>query len=145
MEITRWSPFHEFTDLRREMDKLFDEFFGRRTPPEKKEKDFPAPKGYFPPIDIYKRGEDIVIKVGIPGVKKEDVNISILGNSLTIRGERRRDEEVKDEDFYHLEHNYGVFSRTITLPVGIAPEEMKAYYQDGILRVVLPRLKKVGA
>jgi len=77
--------------------------------------------------------------------QKEDINISILGNSLTIRGERRRDEEVKDEDFYHLEHHYGVFSRTITLPVGIAPEEMKAYHQDGILMVVLPRLKKVGA
>ena len=76
-------------------------------------------------------------------MNKKDINLSILGNSLTIRGERRRDEEIKEENCYHLEHHYGFFSRTITLPVVVDPEGAKAYYQDGILELVLPRFKNV--
>ena len=86
----------------------------------------------------------LVLKAGIPGVKKEDVNLSVMGNNLTIRGERRREKEVRDEDCYHLEHHYGFFSRTITLPVGVDKEGMKAYYQDGVLEVVFPILRMNG-
>ncbi len=142
MAIIRWSPFQEFTDLKREMDQLFDEFFGRRTSLTKAEKTFPATEIYFPPVDIYEKAEEIVIKAGIPGVKKEDINISFLENTLTIRGERRRDEEIKDEDYYHLEQHYGSFSRSITLPMKLNPEGMKANYKDGILEIILPKLKK---
>ena len=143
MTIIRWSPFQEFTDLRREMDRLFDEFCGRRTrTPIKGKKGLSVTEIFSPPIDIYEKGDKIVVKVVIPGVKKEDLIVSFLENTLTIRGEKRRDEEVKDEDCYHLEQHYGRFSRTITLPVEISPEGMKVNYKDGILEIILPRLKK---
>jgi len=75
MDITRWSPFREFTDLKREMDYLFDEFFGRRTLPSKARKIFPATESYFPLVDIYEKADEIVIKAGVPGVEKDDIEI----------------------------------------------------------------------
>ena len=143
MAIIRWSPFQEFTDLKREMDRLFDEFFGRRTRTQiTEEKALPVTEIYSPPIDIYEKGGKIVVKAVIPGVKKEDVSVSFLENTLTIRGEKRREEEVKEEDYYHREQYYGSFSRTITLPLEVDPKGMKANYKDGVLEIILPKLKK---
>ena len=142
MDITRWSPFREFTDLKREMDCLFDEFFGRRTLPSKARKIIPATESYFPLVDIYEKADEIVIKAGVPGVEKDDIEIAFQENTLTIRGERKRDREVRDEDYYYSEQRYGSFSRSITLPVGLSPEEMKASYKNGILEIVIPKSKK---
>ncbi len=142
MAIIRWSPFREFNDLKREMDYLFDEFFGRRTSPSKAEKTIPAAEIHFPPVDIYEKAAEIVIKAGIPGVKKEDIEVTFLKDTLTIRGERKRDRAVRDEDYYYLEHHYGSFSRSITLPVGLTPEGMKASYKDGILEIIIPKSEK---
>ena len=143
MAIIRWSPFQEFTDLRREMDCLFDEFFGQRTRTKTTEKKkFPAPEVYSPPVDIYEKAGKIIITVEIPGVKKEDINISFLEDTITISGERKRDEKVKGEDYYHLEQRYGSFSRTIALPVEVSPEGMKANHKDGIIEIILPQTQK---
>ncbi len=142
MEIIRWSPFREFTDLRREMDQIFNEFFERRVPPAKKERIASETAGHFLPLDIYEKDEDIIIKAGIPGVNKEDLLISLLGNTLTIRGERKRDDEVKYENYYHLEQYYGSISRSVAIPVEVDPEGMASRYQDGILTVILPKVKK---
>ncbi len=144
MEMVKWSPFQEFADLKREMDQIFDEFFGTRTTMAQKKKFFPVPEGYFPPIDVYKKGEEIIIKAGIPGVNKENINISLLGNTLTIKGGKKKEEKIKNEDYYHVEQYYGSFSRSISLPVEVDPEGMKANYKDGILEVILPKLKKAG-
>ena len=142
MDTTRWSPFREFTDLKREMDYLFDEFFGRRTLPSKARKIFPATESYFPLVDIYEKADEIVIRAGVPGIEKDDIEITFLGNTVTIRGERRRDREVKDENYHYLEHHYGSFSRSIALPTGLNAEDMKARYRNGILEIVIPKSKK---
>ena len=142
MAIIRWSPLREFTDLKREMDYLFNEFFGRRTSPSKAGKISPTSDISFPLVDIYQKADEIVIKAGIPGVEKEDIEITFLENTLTIKGERKRDREVRDEDYYYLEHHYGSFSRSITLPVGLSPEDMKASYENGILEIIIPKSKK---
>jgi HSP20 family protein len=142
MAIIKWSPFREFTDLRREMDYLFDEFFGRKTSPSKPGKVFPAAEVYFPLVDIYKRADEVVIKAAIPGVKKEDIEITFLENTLTLRGERKRDYTVRDEDYYYLEQHFGSFSRSISLPAGLSAEGMKASYKDGILEIIIPKAKK---
>ncbi len=142
MAIIKWSPFREFTDLKREMDYLFDEFFGRKTSPSKAGKAFPAAEVYFPLVDIYKRADEVVIKAAIPGVNKEDIEITFLENTLTIRGERKRDYAVKDEDYYYLEQHFGSFSRSVNLPAGLSAEGMKASYKDGILEIVIPKAKK---
>ena len=141
MEITKWGPFREFTDLRREMDQLFNEFFGQRGRLAGKAKGPPLPGDYFPPIDVFAKGKEIIVRAGIPGVRKEEIKLSIEGKNLTIRGQIRRDTEIKDENYYRLEHHYGTFSRTVALPVDIDPEGMKAYYKDGVLEIVIPRGK----
>jgi HSP20 family protein len=142
MDITRWTPFREFTDLKREMDCLFDEFFGRRTLPSKARKVFPTSESYFPLVDIYEKADEIVIKAGVPGVEKDDIEITFQENTLTIKGERKRDSEVRDEDYYYSEQRYGIFSRSIALPGGLSPEDMKASYKNGILEIAIPKSEK---
>ena len=142
MDITRWSPFREFTDLKREMDYLFDEFFGRRTLPSKARKVFPASESYFPLVDIYEKADEIIIKAGVPGVEKDDIEITFQENSLTIKGERKRDREVRDEHYYYSEQRYGIFSRSIALPGGLSPEDMEASYKNGILEIAIPKSKR---
>jgi len=140
--IIKWSPFKEFTDLQREMDSLFDEFFGRRALPSRIAKPSRASGVYFPPVDVYEKADEMVIKVGIPGVKKEDVEVSLLENTLTIKGQRSKDTDVREEDYYYLEQHYGSFSRSITFPVELDPEDMKASYKDGVLEIIIPKSKK---
>lgn len=142
MDITRWSPFREFTDLKREMDSLFNEFFGRRTAPSRAERVFPATESRFPLVDIYEKADEIVIKAGVPGVEKDDIEITFLENTLTIRGETKREREVRDEDYHYLEQRYGRFSRSIALPAGLNAEDMKASYKNGILEIAIPKSKK---
>jgi len=142
MDIIRWSPFREFSDLKREMDHLFNEFFGRRTAPSRAERIFPATESRFPLVDIYEKADEIVIRAGIPGVEKDAIEITIVENTLTITGEITRDREVRDEDYYYKEQHYGSFSRSIPLPAGLNPDDMKASYQNGILQIVIPRSKR---
>jgi HSP20 family protein len=141
MAIIKWSPFREFSDLRREMDSLFDEFFGRRTVPSRVVKPYATSGTYFPPLDIYERGDEIVIKAGVPGVKKEDIEVTILNNTLTIKGQRSKDTEVREGDYHYLEQHYGSFSRSITFPTDLDPEGMKATCKDGVLEIVIPKSK----
>jgi len=142
MAVIKWSPFREFSDLKREMDSLFNEFFGKRTVPSRIARPSPAPDMYFPPVDIYERTDEIVIKAGIPGVKKEDVEVTFLENTLTIKGQRSRDSEVREEDYHYSEQQYGSFSRSITFSIELNPEGMRARYEDGVLEIVIPKSKK---
>ena len=142
MAIIKWSPFKEFTDLQREMDSLFDEFFGRRALPSRIAKSSRAYGVHFPPVDVCEKADEIVIKAGIPGVKKEDLEVTLLENTLTIKGQRSKDTEVREEDYYYLEQHYGSFSRSITFPVELDPEGMKASYKDGVLEIIIPKSKK---
>lgn len=142
MAIIKWSPLREFSDLKREMDSLFDEFFGRRALPSRVAKPSPTSGIYFPPLDIYEKGDEIVIRAGIPGVNKEDIEVTILDNTLTIKGQRSKDTEVREEDYHYLEQHYGSFSRSITFHVAIDPEGMKATYKDGVLEIIVPKSKK---
>lgn len=142
MAVIKWSPFREFTDLKREMDSLFDEFFGRRTVPSRTARPSPAPGTYFPPVDIYERADEIVVEAGIPGVKKEDIEVTFLENTLTIKGQRSRDTEVREEGYHYSEQHYGSFSRSITFPIELNAEGMRARYQDGVLEIIIPKTKK---
>ena len=142
MTIIKWSPFREFTDLKREMDSLFDEFFGRKTLPTRVAKPSSVSGIYFPPVDIYEKADEIVIKAGIPGVKKEDIEVTLKENTLTIKGERSRDSKVEEGDYHYLEQHYGSFSRSIAFPGELDPEGMKASYQDGVLEITIPKSKE---
>ena len=92
-----------------------------------------------PAIDIYEKDNVITVKADIPGAHPEDVKLSVEGNLLTIRGERKEENETKKENYYQLESSYGTFQRTVELPADVKAEAAKATYKNGILKVELPK------
>jgi HSP20 family protein len=130
-DLVVWRPFQE---LRKEIDRLFNEFFSRPVLPEKFE--------WFewtPAVDVSETEDSIIVKADLPGVKPEEIEINISDNILTIRGEKKREEEEKKENFYRVERYYGSFMRAIQLPTEVDVEKVKATYKDGVLKVVLPK------
>jgi len=90
-------------------------------------------------IDVYQTGNEIVIKAPVAGVKPDDIDISINDDMVTVRGERKQEKEIKQEDFYCQECYWGAFSRSVILPVNVASEKAKATFKDGILTINLPK------
>ena len=90
-----------------------------------------------PQVDVFQRGDQIVVRADLPGLKKEDVNIEIDQNTLTIRGERRQELEDRSEDFYRSERSYGTFQRSIPLPEGVTPDDAQASFNDGVLEITV--------
>ena len=95
-----------------------------------------------PAVDMYDKKDEIVIKAELPGVEKEKVNITITDNTLTIKGEVKKDEEIKDEDYYQCERAYGSFARDITLPVAVQSDKVNATFHEGILEIHLPKAEE---
>jgi HSP20 family protein len=114
-------PFRELDELREEMDRLFERTFGRTTPLR-----CPVVRGWAPAVEMFERSNEVVVKTELPGMSKEEIDISVLSNTLSISGERKSEEEVKEDDYYCCEHSYGKFRRDITLPEGVDAENIKA-------------------
>jgi len=139
MSLMKWGPLKELEEMRQDMDRLFDEFFStgprrRRTWGEK-----PAAGLIVPNIEMYDRTNEIVFRAELPGVKKEDIDLSISKDSLTLKGELKREEEVKAEAYYAGEISYGSFARTVALPAEVDSEKVKATFKNGILELVIPK------
>jgi HSP20 family protein len=92
-----------------------------------------------PRMDAYQKGDTIVVTAELPGLKKEDVQVEIEGDTLIIRGESKSESEVKDEDYYRAERSYGSFYRRLALPSGVKPDQIKATLQNGVLEVHVPK------
>jgi HSP20 family protein len=132
MSLVKWNPY-------REMDKLFGEFF--ETTPKR---GWPLwlrlkPEIVVPDIDMYDRKTEIVVKAELPGMTKDHIDLTIHEGSLTLKGEVKKDEEVKEEDYYARERSYGGFTRTIALPAAVDEAKAKATFKDGILEITLPK------
>lgn len=139
MSIIRWSPMKELEEMRRDMERLFEEFF---EPLRHRRRWWgrPTEEGVIVPnIELYDRKNELILRVEIPGVDKQDIDLTITENNLTIKGELKKAEEVKEEDYYVAEIRYGTFSRTVPLPIEVDSEKAKATYKDGILEIVLPK------
>ncbi|MFW6126269.1 MAG: Hsp20/alpha crystallin family protein, partial [Chloroflexota bacterium] len=93
-------------------------------------------------LDVYQRPDQLVVKASLPGVKPEDVDITVTGDTLTIQGETKADEEVKREDYIYQEHRYGSFSRSLALPPNLRTDKADASFEDGILTVTIPRAEE---
>lgn len=133
MGLMRWRPFEEMLSLRREMERLLDEFFGRR----------PARAEEFSPLtDIKETENEFVVKMEIPGVKPEDIDISLHGDTLTIRGEKKAEERTEKENYLRVERCYGAFSRSFTLGVPVKADAVEATYKDGVLEVKIPKAEE---
>lgn len=137
MSIVKWSPLKELEEMRRDMDRLFEEFFA----PSRRRRGWVKPEVgiIVPNIEMYDRKNEIVVKAELPGVTKEDIDLSITKDSLTLKGEVKKEEEVKEENYYSSERSYGSFTRTIALPVEVESEKAKASFKSGVLEIVLPK------
>lgn len=133
MAITRWEPFRELMTLREAMDRLFEESFVR-------------PRAMITaagvggiPIDVYQTDNEVVVEAAVPGVKPEDIDISVVGDTLTIKGESKAEKEIREENYFYRERRFGTFMRSITLPVPVVAEKAQAKYENGILSLHLPK------
>lgn len=133
MAIVRWDPWRELAAMQEEMGRLFERTFGGLKPA----------KGirWAPAVDMYDRDDAIVVRAELPGVKAEDVDVSLVENNLRIRGEKRAKEEVKEENLYRMEQFYGSFERVIPLPSEVKAEEVSAAFENGVLEITLPKVK----
>lgn len=139
MSMIRWDPFREMMSLRQAMDRLFEDSFVRPTRfwPELGRGELPLD------LDMYQTANDVVVKAAIPGVRPEEVDISLTGDTLTIKGERREEQEVKEEDYFHKERRYGSFSRSVQIPVSVKSDKAEAVFENGILTLSLPKAEEV--
>ena len=134
MAITRWDPFREVFALQNRMNSLFQDFH-RGTG----ENDFLSTAAFVPPVDIYEDQHKIVLKLEVPGLKQEDLDIQLENNTLTVKGERKFEKEEKEENFHRIERRYGSFFRSFTVPNTVNPEGVKANYDAGVLRIELEK------
>lgn len=130
MPITRFDPFRDLFALQNRMNSIFQDYSPNAT-----DTDALGAAGFVPPVDIYENEHQIVMKLEVPGIKKEDLDIRIENNTLTVRGERKFEKEEKEENFHRIERRYGSFYRTFTLPGTVDAEHIKADYENGVLRL----------
>ncbi|HEV8699861.1 MAG TPA: Hsp20/alpha crystallin family protein [Candidatus Polarisedimenticolia bacterium] len=135
MAMVRWEPFRDLFSLQERMNRLFDESYRSRTGTED---DWALGGSWAPAVDIYERDGNIVLKAELAGLDPKDVDIRVENNVLTVRGERKFENEVKRENFHRVERSYGTFTRSFTLPNAVDTERIKADFKDGVLQVTLP-------
>jgi len=125
-------PFNELNRIRNEINRIFEDPLA-----------FLAPTSFFegwePSIDIYEDPDKVTVRAELPGMKKEDISVSLDGNTLTVAGERKQEEERKEGSTVRSERFFGRFQRSITLPQPVDPNKLSATYKEGVLTIVCPR------
>jgi len=133
MSIIKYDPFRELRSLQDEMNRLFLTNYSR---PEDRE----IARGVWSPnVDIFENKDQLVLEAELPGLKPEDVNVSIENNVLTIHGERRFEKKDEDDNFHRVERAYGSFTRSFTLPPTVSSENVNALFDNGVLRLTLAK------
>jgi HSP20 family protein len=134
-----WRPFREVE----EMQRHFEDLFGRPFLPAMWRRIPTMEMGWAPAIEVFEKEDKFVVKAELPGMKEDDIDISVVGDTLTIKGERKAESEVKEEDYYCCERSYGSFSRSIAMPSNVDAKKIEASYEDGVLEVSLPKAPEV--
>ena len=134
MAITRWDPWRDVVSLQSRMNSLFQDFSRSQG-----DNDVMTTVGFVPPADIYEDEHQITVKLEIPGIRQEDLDIQVENNTLTVRGERSFEKEEKEENFRRVERRYGSFYRSFTLPNTIDTEHIQAEYENGVLKLKLEK------
>jgi HSP20 family protein len=127
-----------------DLDRMFEDFLGRRMGPFWPERWWPAARTELaaPAVDVYEEKDDIVVKAELPGMEKDNIEVNLSGDRLTIKGEKKQEEEVKKEGYYRSERSYGSFLRTLELPTEVQPDKVKASFKNGILEIHLPKTEE---
>ena len=141
MALVRWSPARDLLAIRDEMNRLFNQFFGGGE----------APEGgwrvgsWTPAMDLYETDEALVLKAELPGFAKEDVHLELQDNTLTLKGKRKRELDVKEEQYHRVERAYGAFQRSFMLPALVDPDKAEATFKEGVLELRLPKAEEAKA
>ncbi|MGA8141001.1 MAG: Hsp20/alpha crystallin family protein [Desulfobaccales bacterium] len=138
-DIVKREPAKGISQLRREMDRLFEDFFA----PQAWWGGRPWEGEWVPAVDVAETPEQITIKAELPGIDGKEIDISLVGDMLTIKGEKKSEREEKKENYHLVERNYGSFSRSLALPAAVKPEKIEAKYEKGILTITCPKKEPV--
>jgi HSP20 family protein len=132
MNLTRWNPARDLAALEVDrLNRMFDAVFTGEPL---------TTSAWVPAVDIYETPDkDVVVKVEVPNMKREDIKVTFENNVLTIEGERKADESVKHEHYHRIERRYGAFRRSFTMPASVDGGRVQAGYQDGVLTITLPQ------
>jgi len=125
-----WDPLEMITDLQSEMNRTFNRSLTSRDS---------WPAGHYPNVEVREEDDAYHVHADLPGLKKEDLNISVEGNRLTLKGERKHEKEKKEKGYYYSERSFGAFARTLEFADDLQADKVKASYRDGVLEVVLPK------
>jgi HSP20 family protein len=135
-ELSTWPGFGRLTDLRDEIDRLFE------SPLTELARTSNLLSGWNPALDLYEDKDNLYVKVELPGMKREDIDLSLHEGSLSVSGERKSEQKHEDAEVYRAERFFGRFQRTVTLPTPVAADKVKAQYKDGILNITLPKTEE---
>jgi len=138
MLLDRWFPFFDVDKTLEEIDRMFGTAglpLGLRS----------VPRGTFPAVNIYDHGNSVVLTAEIPGVKTEDLELTVLNDSVTLKGHRQDEAKEDDDHFYRKERPTGMFTRTLSLQDAVDPDSVKAEYRNGILKVTMEKAEKAKA
>jgi len=137
MTVVQWNPFNDMLSIQEEMNKLFNTYFSRVSESPDSEN-----LSWIPAVDIFEDGESVKVICEVPGIKKDEVKISIQENVLTISGEKKRYPEDKEGSYHKVERRCGTFQRSFSLPSSVDQEKVKATYKDGVLTINLPKTEE---
>ena len=138
MSNNPWELMRELAVMQDRMNRIWGTMHDRGT------EDVTSRGTWLPPVDIYENeAREIVLRADLAGLKRDDIDLTVENNTLTIRGERKRDDEVHEDRYHRLERAYGAFSRSFTLPNTVDPHKVRAEYRDGVLTVTLPAREEV--
>lgn len=137
--LVRWDPVREMLALQRAMDRLFEEAFG----PVVERRLLAEPRTLAPAVDMYETDDEVVVKATLPGIKPEELEITVTGNVLTLKGEVKEEEKVEKANYICQERRFGMFRRDLTLPVDVDVDKAKAEFENGVLTLTLPKVEEV--
>ena len=136
--LTRWDPWRNALSVREAMDRLLEESFLRSS-----EGSFLSMGEEGLAVDVYTTDDDVIVKAAVPGVDPEDIDISISGDTLTIRGETRSEEEISEENYLRRECRYGAFRRSLVVPTAVESDQAEAEIENGVLKLTMPKSEQV--
>lgn len=135
--ITRWEPFNEMVSLRDAVNQLFQDSFIR---PGSWMMPF---DGAQPAVDVIENKNEIIVKASIPGIKPDDIDITLTGDQLTLKGETKSEQKIEEGNYVRQERRFGAFQRTVTLPTSVVSDKAKAEFENGVLTLTLPKSEEV--
>jgi len=138
--LTRFDPLGEMVSLRSAMDRLFEDSF---VSPLTWRTIGGSGENVTPPIDVHETADELIVTASLPGMKADDVEITMTGQTLTLRGEFKADDEISREQYLYRERRFGSFSRTLQLPVRVQGDQAEATFSDGVLTLSIPKADEV--